>query len=324
MAKLMILLNLLLFLGCFASISQAQLKFGFYARSCPTAKSIVRSVVNDAIRNDATMAAVLLRLHFHDCFVEGCDGSILVDNGARSEKLAFGHQGVRGFDVIEKAKRELEAQCPGLVSCSDIVAMAARDAIVTANGPDYDIPTGRRDGRVSDVSLASDLPDVSDSIDVLKRKFAEKGMNEKDLVLLSAAHTIGTTACFFMTNRLYNFPGGGSDPNINPALLPELQSQCPRNGDVNVRLGIDRDTPRTFDISIFQNIRSGFAVLASDASLNNDPSTRAILDSYLSPLAPVLGPSFQRDFVTSIVRMGQIGTKTGSEGEIRRVCSAFN
>lgn len=127
-----------------------------------------------------------------------------------------------------------------------------------------------------------------------------------------------------MTNRLYNFPGGGSDPNINPALLPELQSQCPRNGDVNVRLGIDRDTPRTFDISIFQNIRSGFAVLASDASLNNDPSTRAILDSYLSPLAPVLGPSFQRDFVTSIVRMGQIGTKTGSEGEIRRVCSAFN
>ena len=70
MAKLMILLNLLLFLGCFASISQAQLKFGFYARSCPTAKSIVRSVVNDAIRNDATMAAVLLRLHFHDCFVE--------------------------------------------------------------------------------------------------------------------------------------------------------------------------------------------------------------------------------------------------------------
>ncbi|CAK9309234.1 unnamed protein product [Citrullus colocynthis] len=327
MAKLMILLNLFMFLACFASISQGQLKFGFYARSCPSAESVVRSVVNNAVQNNANMAAVLLRLHFHDCFVEGCDGSILIDNGPRSERLAFGHQGVGGFEVIERAKGELEAQCPGVVSCADIVAMAARDAIVMANGPDYEVLTGRRDGRVSDISLADELPDVSDSVQVLKNKFAQKGMSDKDLVLLTAAHTIGTTACFFMTKRLYDFfPGGsgGSDPDISPTLLPELKSQCPRNGDVNARLGIDRGSPRTFDISILQNIRNGFAILASDARLNDDPSTRAVIDSYLSPLAPILGPSFQDDFINSIVRMGQIGTKTGSQGEIRRVCSAFN
>ncbi|XP_038887444.1 peroxidase 43 [Benincasa hispida] len=324
---LIILLNLLMFLGCFAAISQAQLKFGFYARSCPPAESIVRRVVNNAVQNNANMAAVLLRLHFHDCIVEGCDGSILVDNGPRSEKLAFGHQGVGGFEVIERAKSELETQCPGVVSCADIVAMAARDAILMANGPEYEVLTGRRDGRVSDVSLADDLPDVSDSIQVLKKKFAEKGMTDKDLVLLTAAHTIGTTACFFMEKRLYDFfpdSSGRSDPDINPTLLSELKSQCPRNGDVNVRLGIDRGSPRTFDINILQNIRNGFAVLASDARLNDDPSTRAVMDSYFSPLAPILGPSFQDDFVNSIVRMGQIGTKTGSRGEIRRVCSAFN
>nr|APO14268.1 peroxidase 6 [Luffa aegyptiaca] len=324
MTKFMMILNLLLFLSCFVAISQAQLKFGFYARTCPSAESVVRSVVNDAVRNNANMAAVLLRLHFHDCFVEGCDGSILID-GPNAEKHAFGHQGVGGFEVIERAKGALEARCPGVVSCADIVTMAARDAVVMANGPEYEVLTGRRDGRVSDVSLADELPDVSDSVQVLKNKFGQKGMTDKDLVLLSAAHTIGTTACFFMTKRLYDFfPGGGSDPDISPTLLPELKSQCPRNGDVNVRLGIDHGSPRTFDVHILQNIRDGFAVLASDARLNDDASTRAVIDSYFSPLAPILGPSFQEDFVNSMVRMGQIGTKTGSQGEIRRVCSAFN
>lgn len=52
-----------------------------------------------------------------------------MDNGAISEKFAFGHEGVRGFEIIEAAKAELEAACPGVVSCADIVALAARDAI---------------------------------------------------------------------------------------------------------------------------------------------------------------------------------------------------
>lgn len=61
--------------------------------------------------------------------MQGCDGSILIDNGAKSEKGANGHQGLRGFDVIENAKAKLESVCPGVVSCADIVAMAARDAV---------------------------------------------------------------------------------------------------------------------------------------------------------------------------------------------------
>lgn len=62
--------------------------------------------------------------------LQGCDGSILIEKGATSEKGAFGHQGVEGYDVIENAKAKLEMICPGVVSCADIVAMAARDAVV--------------------------------------------------------------------------------------------------------------------------------------------------------------------------------------------------
>lgn len=128
-----------------------------------------------------------------------------------------------------------------------------------------------------------------------------------------------------MSQRLYHFPtGGGSDPSINPEFLPELKSMCPENGDVNVRLPIDRGSEKTFDSQILQNIRSGLAVLQSDASLYQDEATKSVVDSYFGLLSPFLGPSFEADFATSMVKMGRIGVLTGSQGKIRRVCSSFN
>ncbi|XP_009589116.1 peroxidase 43-like [Nicotiana tomentosiformis] len=305
-------------------ISQSKLQVGFYGQTCPNVESIVSGVVSEAAASNQNIAPVLLRLHFHDCFVQGCDGSILIENGEKAERHAFGHQGVGGFEVIEKAKAEVETVCPGLVSCADIVALAARDAIHLANGPSYDVETGRRDGVVSDLSLAENMPDVEDSIQQLKAKFMEKGLSEKDLVLLSAAHTIGTTACFFMTKRLYNFsPNGGSDPSINPNFLPELKATCPQNGNVNVRLAIDRGSGEAFDSQILQNIRSGFAVLQSDANLYGDETTRRVVDSYFGILSPLLGTSFEADFANAMVKMGRIGVLTGSQGTIRRVCASF-
>lgn len=42
----------------------------FYDFSCPQAHDIIKSVVSKAVAKDARMAASLLRLHFHDCFVK--------------------------------------------------------------------------------------------------------------------------------------------------------------------------------------------------------------------------------------------------------------
>ncbi|KAM0025514.1 putative peroxidase [Helianthus debilis subsp. tardiflorus] len=166
-------------------ISEARLKIGFYDKTCPDAESIVGGFVRDAAEFDPRVPAFLLRLHFHDCFVQGCDGSILIDNGPISEKEAPAHQGLKGFDVIEDAKAQLEFVCPGVVSCADIVAIAARDAVAFSFGPIYKVETGRRDGFVSNKTLADKMPDFRDSIQLLKRKFFEKGLNDKDLVVLS-------------------------------------------------------------------------------------------------------------------------------------------
>ncbi|KAF3636076.1 Peroxidase 43 [Capsicum chinense] len=268
------------------------------------------------------MPAMLLRLHFHDCFVQGCDGSILIDNVKEAERNAFGHEGLGGFAEIQKAKTQLETQCPAVVSCADIVALAARDAVVLAGGAFYEVETGRRDGRVSDLSFAEKMPDVDDSIEVLKQKFKTKGFTEKDLVILSGAHTIGTTACFFMPKRLHNFTGkSDADPSINPKFLPELRSKCPKNGDVNVRISLDNLSEKKFDDQIMHNIKNGFAVIASDARLYDDNITRAVVNSYLQTEISDLNTSssFEKDFGLAMVKLGRLEVKTGLLGEIRKV-----
>lgn len=126
-----------------------------------------------------------------------------------------------------------------------------------------------------------------------------------------------------MTKRLYDFlPGNRPDPAIDLSFLEELKAKCPLRGDVNVRIPIDQGSEQTFDIHILQNIRSGFAVLESDARLNDDQTTKNIIDSYIGLLNPLFGSSFEEDFVESMIKMGKIGV-LGFQGNIRRTCTSF-
>jgi len=101
---------------------------GFYSRTCPRAESIVKSTVRNHLKSDPSLAAGLLRLHFHDCFVQGCDASVLIE-GPQTERTALPNLSLKGFEVINDAKTQLEALCPGVVSCADILALAARDSV---------------------------------------------------------------------------------------------------------------------------------------------------------------------------------------------------
>ncbi|KAJ7002419.1 class III peroxidase [Populus alba x Populus x berolinensis] len=78
-------------------------------------------------------APALLRLKFHDCFIEGCDASVLLDAaiGIDSEKDSPPNQNLKGFDIIDKIKSEIEKVCPGVVSCAGIVALAAREGTLS-------------------------------------------------------------------------------------------------------------------------------------------------------------------------------------------------
>lgn len=67
---------------------------------------------------------------------QGCDASILLDDSAtiRSEKNAGPNKNsIKGFEVIDEIKAKLEQVCPQIVSCADILALAARGSTILVN-----------------------------------------------------------------------------------------------------------------------------------------------------------------------------------------------
>lgn len=324
MSQRIVLMFLLLAMVGTTMVQGQGTRVGFYATTCRRAESIVRATVQSHFTSDSSIAPGLLRMHFHDCFVNGCDASILID-GANTEKTAGPNLLLRGYDVIADAKTQLEAECPGVVSCADILALAARDSVVLTKGLTWPVPTGRRDGRVSLASDTSNLPGFTDSVDVQKQKFAAFGLNAQDLVTLVGGHTIGTTACQFFRYRLYNFTttGNGADPSINPSFVSQLQTLCPQNGDGSRRIALDTGSQNRFDSSFFSNLRSGQGILESDQKLWTDATTRTLVQRFLG-VRGLAGLTFGAEFGRSMVKMSNIGVKTGTNGEIRRVCSAIN
>ncbi|XP_074568977.1 peroxidase 25 [Curcuma longa] len=308
----------------FAEAQGGGLQKDFYSSTCPKAEKIVRSAVEKYFANDSTIAPGLLRLHFHDCFVQGCDGSVLI-SGSSAERTAFANLGLRGFEVIDDAKSQLEATCPGIVSCADILALAARDAVDLSDGPRWTVALGRRDGRVSSASDVANLPSPLDSVTDQRKKFADKGLSDKDLVTLVGAHTIGQTDCAFFRYRLYNFTAtGNADPSVSQASLSKFRDLCPEDGDPSVRVALDQGSAGKFDAQFFRNIKEGNGVLESDQRLWEDEATKGTVAKYAGNLRGLIGLRFDYEFSKAMNKLGAVGVKTGTDGEIRKTCSQFN
>ena len=70
--------------------------------------------------------------------MQGCDGSVLIQTpNGDAEKDSADNLSLAGdgFDTVIKAKQAVEAACPGIVSCADILALAAKDVVVLVRMP---------------------------------------------------------------------------------------------------------------------------------------------------------------------------------------------
>ncbi|CAA7060325.1 unnamed protein product [Microthlaspi erraticum] len=300
----------LFFLFCFLAPSAlAQLQFGFYGQSCHRAGSIISGVVSSSFSRDRSITAALLRMQFHDCFVTGCDASLLID-GTTSEKRAGPNASVRGYEIIDEAKRQLEAVCPGVVSCADIVTLATRDAIALAGGPSFLVRTGRRDGLRSNRDDVN-LPGPTISAEASLGLFQAQGMDVNDMVaLIGGGHSVGVAHCSLFQDRI-------NDPAMDRTLNSQLRNTCRAPNDPTAFL--DQRTSFLVDNAIFGEIRRQRGILRIDQNLGTSGTTGGIVSSFASN-----NDLFRQRFVTAMVKMGSLNVLTGRSGEVRRNCRAFN
>ncbi|RYQ80531.1 hypothetical protein Ahy_Scaffold1g106885 isoform G [Arachis hypogaea] len=220
----------------------SQLYYNFYDSTCPNLTRIVRYNVLSAMNNDTRIAASLLRLHFHDCFVNGCDGSVLLDTTSTftGEKNALPNKNsVRGFEVIDTIKSALEKACPATVSCADILTLAAREAVFLfgkSKGPFWVVPLGRRDGTTASESEANNLPSPFDPLENITAKFVAK---------------------------------------------ENLQNLCPNQASSDTNLApLDPVTTNTFDNIYYRNLLNNSGLLLSDQALMGDNTTASLVNMY--------------------------------------------
>ncbi|KAJ4845145.1 hypothetical protein Tsubulata_018407 [Turnera subulata] len=303
---------------------QGQPQFGFYKGKCGNnnVESIVRQKVIAKNNTDPTIVAALLRLQFHDCFVNGCDASILLD-GNNTEKTAPPNLSVRGYDFIDEIKTALESACQGVVSCADIIVMATRDAVSLSSIKGlgwYPVETGRLDGLVSSAQNVN-LPSPSMSIPQAAAAFANKKLSQTDMVyLIGGGHTVGVAHCPLFQYRLYNFQNSSPDPTMNTTLLSKLKNTCPnQNPPTSNPADLDQNPSSAFtvDKSFYQQILWGNGILQVDQEMALDSMTK----STVATIARGTDLSFYLRFGQAMINLGRL---TNSRGEIRKSCRAVN
>ncbi|PRQ40512.1 putative peroxidase [Rosa chinensis] len=307
--------------------SDPPLTLDYYASNCPTLFDIVKKEMECEVLSDPRNAALIVRLHFHDCFVQGCDGSVLLDDtiSLKGEKKASTNiNSLKGFRIIDRIKNKLESECPGIVSCADILTIAARDAVILVGGPYWDVPLGRKDSITASPELAeTNLPTPEEGLTSIISKFLYQGLSVTDVVALSA-HTIGMARCQNVRARIYGDyeSTSGIDP-LSGSYLSSLRSTCPIGGDENNITAMDYVTPELFDNSFYHLLLKGQGLLNSDQEMYSSLlgiETKKLVHKYAEDAI-----AFFQQFSDSMVKMGNITNEDSfTTGEVRKNCRFVN
>ncbi|KAL8139587.1 hypothetical protein V2J09_005608 [Rumex salicifolius] len=297
----------------------AELKYGYYNGKCgkADAEKLIFKLVKKKMHDEGDKGLVgdFVRLSFHDCFVKGCDASVMLD-GNHTEKMAAPNLDLDGFTDIDEIKAEVEKVCPGVVSCADVLVIATRATVYLAGGKWYEVQTGRRDSLVSIDKDAMNLPGPNISMTNAIKEFGNIGLNVYDLVVLLGK----CTHCW--SNRLYNYHNTGKpDPTMDPSLVKKLIKTCPKhlNGTQNEAfLDQTPGSEDTIDTSFYKNIMAHKGVIDFDQRMAYDPRTRGLVR------AMAYDTLFSDKFGKAMIKLTKIGVLTGKEGEVRKSCRVVN
>lgn len=187
-----------------------------------------------------------------------------------------------------------------------------------SGGPYWSVLKGRKDGKISNASETINLPAPSFNVSQLIQSFANRGLQVKDLVALSGAHTLGFSHCSSFQSRLHNFSSIHEiDPTLESGFAQILTNICSKpNLDKNAGQFLD-STSSTFDNVYYKRLLEGKGVFGSDQSLFGDFRTKGIVGMFAKDQN-----LFFKEFAASMVKLGNVGVS--ENGNVRLTCRVVN
>uniref|UniRef100_A0A1D1ZJI3 Peroxidase n=1 Tax=Anthurium amnicola TaxID=1678845 RepID=A0A1D1ZJI3_9ARAE len=319
MSRLSGLVSLFLLLS--ASYGNAQLSLDYYKQSCPRAEEIVKEQVKKLYEKHGNTAVSWVRNLFHDCMVESCDASLLLEtaNGVVSEQSSKRSFGMRNFKYVATIKDALERECPATVSCADVVALSAREGVMMLGGPYIPMKTGRKDSKQSHLNtVEGSIPNHDADLSLVLSRFQSVGVDTEGTVALLGAHSVGRVHCVNLVGRLYPTV----DPTLDPDYAAYLKGRCPTpNPDPSaVAYGRnDRDTPMTIDNMYYKHLLQNKGLLHVDQQLASHPSTAPFVEKMAAD-----NGYFYQQFANALMLLSENNPLTAEQGEVRKNCRYAN
>ncbi|ESQ48225.1 hypothetical protein EUTSA_v10021081mg [Eutrema salsugineum] len=299
------------------------LSYNYYEKTCPKLEDIVRSSISPMFILDPTSPSALLRLMFHDCQVQGCDASILIepsgDQNQFTEIYSAKNFGIRKRELIGSIKTSLEAECPNQVSCSDIIILAAREAVALTGGPLISVPLGRKDSLSTPSKHVADseLPPSTADVDTILSLFAGMAMTVEESVAIMGSHTLGVTHCNNVLSRFDN--ANGTNANMDPRFETFLRVVCPEfspsSKTAEATFVPNDQTSLTFDTAYYDDAIAGRGNLRIDSEIGADPRTRPFVEAFAADQ-----DRFFNAFSSAFVKLSSYKVLTGNNGVVRSVC----
>ncbi|KAI9201775.1 hypothetical protein LWI28_029050 [Acer negundo] len=198
-----------------------------------------------------------------------------------------------------------------------LLRMHFHDCFIKSGGPTWDVPKGRKDGRISKANDTVQLPAPTSNVSELQQSFSQRGFSMKDLVALSGGHTLGFAHCSSFQNRIHNFNATHDvDPTMNPSFAASLRSVCPMHNMVKNSGATLDSSPTAFDNAYYKLLLQGKSLFSSDQALLTAPNTKNLVSKFAASQK-----AFEKAFVRSMIKTSRI---SGHGQEIRLDCKAVN
>ncbi|KAF4373627.1 hypothetical protein F8388_025321 [Cannabis sativa] len=243
------------------------------------------------VTNKVARNTVQELVHQNDFFLEFAlsmkkMGAIEVLTGTAGSKLTpnfYKHSCEEAETIVKKATEKHVASNPAVPA--RLLRMHFHDCFVRFKKSMWEVPTGRRDGKVSRKNEAQqNIPPPSFNFSRLKQNFATKG---------------------------------DQDPSLDKNYAKLLKTKCPPN-DKNTTVQMDPGSALKFDSSYYGVVLKHKGLFTSDAALVTNKVARNTVQELVHQ------NDFFLEFALSMKKMGAIEVLTGTAGEIRKKCWTVN